>query len=117
MDNDNQIHIFSMNLKYQIELTGKMQKTIANELGISPTSLNNWCREVSMPRMEVIQKLSDYFGITKSELIDEPVNIPKEDGAIILHKISMLNELNRTELLEYLDALIESQRNSSDNNP
>lgn len=117
MTDKEQMHIFAKNMRYQIEKTGKMQKVIAKELGVTPTTLNNWCREVSMPKAGKLQYIADYFGIGKTALLDDVNFATGQADARILAKIHLLNEANRQVLIATLDALIESQRNSSDNNP
>lgn len=70
MTEDEQKKIFSKNLNYYIELSGKQQKEVAKELGISTTTFNTWCVGKIMPRMGKIQKIADYFCIQKTDLID-----------------------------------------------
>lgn len=71
MTDEQQKKIFSRNLNTQIAKSGKLQKDIAKELSISPTTFNTWCVGKIMPRMGKVQMLADYFGINKSELVDD----------------------------------------------
>lgn len=68
--------IFSRNLKMYIEATGKTRKVIAKELYIAESSFNGWCRGEYYPRIDHIEKLADYFGCNKSDLIE---SIPSSD--------------------------------------
>lgn len=67
---EEQKRIFSKNLMYLITQSGKQQKEIAKDLGISYTTLNTWTRGASMPNTAKIESLADYFGVLKSDLID-----------------------------------------------
>lgn len=75
MTEDEQKKIFSKNLNFYISNSGKQQKEIASDLGISPTTFNTWCVGKIMPRMGKVQAIADYFNIGKSDLIDDKSNI------------------------------------------
>lgn len=70
MTDKEQAVIFSANLKRYLKRSGKTQKEVADALGIKPQTFNSWIMGVSVPRVNRIQMLSDYFGIEKSDLID-----------------------------------------------
>ena len=75
MTEEEQRRIFSKNLNYYISNSGKQQKEIAVDLGISPTTFNTWCVGKIMPRMGKVQAIADYFNIGKSDLIDDKSNL------------------------------------------
>lgn len=63
--------IFASNLNRYIKHSGKTVKDVANELDIAPTTFYSWTNAASYPRIHMIQKLADYFGILKSDLTEE----------------------------------------------
>lgn len=67
--------IFARNLKYYLELHGKSQKEIADYLQVNPSSVNDWVKAKKYPRIDKIELLSIYFGILKSDLIEEKGSI------------------------------------------
>lgn len=71
--------IFAKNLMKYVERSGKQQKEIARELGYSYTTFNTWIRGSSMPNTAKIQAIADYFGILKSDLLDEKTEMEAED--------------------------------------
>lgn len=71
MTEDRQRQIFSNNLRRLIDVSGKTQKDIADAIGVSQQIMNVWARGKAIPRMGKIQRLADYFGVEKSDLIDE----------------------------------------------
>ncbi len=86
MTDEEQKKIFSKNLNFYISNSGKQQKEIAKDLDISPTTFNTWCVGKIMPRMGKVQKIADYFGIGKSDLIDDKSAIigkPTRKGVVI----------------------------------
>lgn len=82
MTDDEQRKIFTKNLNRYIDRTGKTQKQIADDLGINPQTVNSWCRGKALPRMGKIQSLADYFGIEKTDLIEELPKINWTDNVI-----------------------------------
>ena len=68
---EEQKKIFSKNINYYISQSGKQQKEIAKDLGFNPTTFNTWCVGKIVPTMGKIQKIADYFGIEKTDLVDD----------------------------------------------
>lgn len=66
-----QRRVFARNLNRQLSLSGKTQKEVAEAIGVLPSTFNTWCTGAAIPRMGKVQLLADYFGIKKSELIDD----------------------------------------------
>lgn len=71
MGADIQKRIFALNLNTYVVQSGKTQNEIANDLGVSPQRLNTWTQGIAIPRIDAIQMLADYFGINKSDLLEE----------------------------------------------
>ena len=69
--------IFSRNLNRYLRLSGKTQKEVAAAVGISTSTFCDWTKGRAYPRMDKVQKLAEYFGIRKSDLVED-VNIEKE---------------------------------------
>lgn len=75
MDNRN---IFSKNLRYQMELHNKSRQDISDALGISYFTVTSWANGTKYPRMDKVEKLAEYFGILKSDLIEEKTEVHRE---------------------------------------
>ena len=63
--------VFSENLRFYLEKTDKTQKDVALAIGVTPASLNEWLKGKKYPRIDKIELLARYFGILKSDLIEE----------------------------------------------
>ena len=63
--------IFSKNLIRYLSESGKKQREVAAAVGVSAGTFCDWVKGRAYPRMDKIQKLADYFGINKSDLVDE----------------------------------------------
>lgn len=68
MDNKN---IFASNLRRYMELNGKSRKDVAEAIGVSYYTFTDWVTGKKYPRMDKVEKLAAYFGILKSDLIEE----------------------------------------------
>ena len=68
---DNVRMVFAKNLTWYIERSGRTQKELADMLGVAQSTFNNWCTGVRYPRMDKVEQLANYFGIQKSDLIEE----------------------------------------------
>jgi transcriptional regulator with XRE-family HTH domain len=86
MDNKD---IFASNLKRQMELKGKSRNDISTALGISYFTITDWVKGKKYPRMDKVEMLANYFGIPKSDLIEDkkessPVEIQLNEGEKML---------------------------------
>lgn len=74
MSEEKERAIFARNLNYYMKQTGKLQSDIITELHINKSTISTWCKGTKMPRMGTIQLLADYFGIKKSDLLEEDLS-------------------------------------------
>jgi transcriptional regulator with XRE-family HTH domain len=63
--------IFSKNLNYYMELNEKTQTDIINDLGFNKSAVSTWCNGTRLPRMDKVELLAQYFGINRSDLIED----------------------------------------------
>ena len=63
--------VFSKNLRFYLEKSDKTQKDVALAIGVTPASLNEWLKGKKYPRIDKIELLARYFGVLKSDLIEE----------------------------------------------
>lgn len=63
--------IFSNNLKFFMQQKNKTRKEICDDLNIKYTTFADWYNGNKYPRIDKIELLAKYFGIQKSDLIEE----------------------------------------------
>lgn len=63
--------ILSKNLKKYIALSGKDRKELAEIWGFPYSTVPEWVNGRKYPRIDRIEIMADYFGILKSDLIEE----------------------------------------------
>lgn len=74
--------IFTKNLRHYIELSGKTQKQLAEIVGVAQSTFNDWATAKKYPRIDKIEILANYFGIQKSDLIEEKTEEPADDAGL-----------------------------------
>ena len=79
MDNKD---IFAENLNRYMKITGKSRRDVSEAIGVSYYTLTDWVKGKKYPRMDKVEKLAEYFGILKSDLIEDKKEKPtvKDDG-------------------------------------
>lgn len=63
--------VFARNLKYYMERRGKSQKELAEIVGVSAPTMNEYLKAKKYPRIDKIEIMANYFGILKSDLIED----------------------------------------------
>lgn len=85
-------HVFSKRLKNLLTEYELTQNQLSKILGVSESTVGKWILEKSIPRMGVIQKLSEYFNVPKSYFLEpaeksENNNITREVRIPILGRV------------------------------
>ena len=68
---DNAREIFVRNLRYLMNARGISQADICRELGMSSTTVSDWCTGKKYPRVDATQRLADLLGVMFSTLTTE----------------------------------------------
>ena len=87
MSNMDNKEILARNLKKYIERSGKDRKELAAIWGYPYSTVSEWVNGKKYPRIDRIEVMADYFGILKSDLIEEKVTEEKSADNEILSNI------------------------------
>lgn len=85
--------VFARNLQRHIKNSKNSQIEIAKAIGVSPSTITDWLKERTYPRMDKVQLLAEYFGIQKSDLVEDVYmakeTISEEDQEVLdwFHKV------------------------------
>lgn len=63
--------VFARNLAIYLHRSGKSQREMADIVGVSSSTFNEWMKAKKYPRIDKIELMANYFGILKSDLIEE----------------------------------------------
>lgn len=77
-------NIFAENLKKYMEEAGKTRQDVCQALGFNYYTFTSWVNGSKYPRMDKVEMLANYFGIQKSDLIEEKITeeMKKDHGTI-----------------------------------
>ena len=63
--------VFAKNLNYYMNLNNVDRNKLCNDLDFNYTTVREWTNGTSYPRIDKIEMLANYFGILKSDLIED----------------------------------------------
>lgn len=95
---------FSKNLLYYMELNKKGRNDMCKILNIPYTTFTDWINGTTYPRIDNIEIIANYFGIQKSDLIEDMPEQDEEDA-----EFKALSPDERALILEYRKVPIEDQ--------
>lgn len=89
--------VLAKNLQYYIAKSGKDRKELADIWNFPYSTVSEWINAKKYPRIDRIEIMADYFGIQKSDLIEERITEEesKKNDAIV----SIIKKLRKNEKL------------------
>lgn len=79
MDNKN---IFAANLRRLMTESNKTRKEVSAALGVSYYTFTDWVNGKKYPRMDKVEMLAQYFGVLKSDLIEDKEKSPSQSDGL-----------------------------------
>ncbi|HEL1843038.1 TPA: helix-turn-helix transcriptional regulator [Streptococcus suis] len=110
--------IFSKNLKYYMDKKGVDRNQLCSDLDLKYTTVRDWIKGITYPRIGKIELLANYFGINKSDLIEEkstiPSATPKTVSDDVLRLDRDLHSNNHKSWIRYGNTLLDKQNTVTD---
>lgn len=69
--------IFAKNLSNLLSINQKTQTDLVNDLNLNKSTVSTWINATKMPRMNKVEQLANYFGVEKSDLIEDSTTLDK----------------------------------------
>lgn len=69
--------IMGANINAYLFAKGKSKKDMCDALGFKYSTVFDWCRGKTYPRINKIEMMAEYFGITKADLVEPRMLNPK----------------------------------------
>lgn len=105
MADDDFRKIFSKNLNDYMYKNHKTQTDLINDLHLNKSTVSTWINGIKIPRMDKIELLANYFGITKADLVEEHNDneqfSSKDELDIAKRLEATLNDLESNEALMF----------------
>lgn len=89
MSNIGNKETMAKNLAFYLEKSGKTQKEMAEIVGVATSTFNDWMKAKKYPRIDKIEIMANYFGILKSDLIEEKVTPEMEKNSDVMVDITV----------------------------
>lgn len=68
--------VMASNIKYYMDVKGINAKELSKAINVPYTTVLSWIKAEYYPRIDKIEMMSDYFGILKSDLIEDKQKQP-----------------------------------------
>ena len=118
MGNNKSKEIFSANLENLMSSRGIDRNKLCSDLGLKYTTVRDWLKGITYPRIGKIELLADYFGVNKSDLIEDKSQEIKElkiPTSPLVHKITekvvKLSTPRKQKVLNYANEQLKEQNN------
>ena len=89
----------SNNLKRYLRINKVSRTQLSESLGISYSTISDWVNGKSYPRIDKIEMMANYFGINKSDLVEDKANQKEIDIANMVN--DLMDNLNSNQVLMY----------------
>ena len=104
--------VMAANIKYYMKEKGINAKDLSKALKVPYTTVLSWTKAEYYPRIDKIEMMSDYFGILKSDLIEDKQKQPAQ-GELSYKKREFIKRVQgmseaQLERLEQILALVEN---------
>jgi len=110
--------IFANNLSFYMEQKGVDRNTLCADLDLKYTTVRDWLKGITYPRIGKIELLANYFGVNKSDLIEDKTEVVKElkipTSPIvqkITEKVIKLTTTRKQKVLNYATEQLSEQSN------
>lgn len=87
---------------------------LSNDLKLKYTTVSDWINAKTYPRIDKIELLANYFGVSKSDLVEEETYKPTTIAAHLDDEVSDLDEDEMQKVLEYV-RFLKSQQGKQNN--
>lgn len=86
--------IFANNLKYYMNINNVDRIDICEKLNFKYSTFSDWVNAIKYPRIDKIELLANYFGIEKSDLIENPNTFKKDNETKNIAKIPIVGRVS-----------------------
>ncbi len=75
MSNLGNKEIMAANIKRYLDKKKITMKELSSEIGVPYTTVCAWCKGETYPRIDKIELMANFFGISKADLVEDPNDI------------------------------------------
>ena len=82
MNTEENKQIMAQNIQRYMERKGVTRQQLCDDLDIKYTTLRDWLKGITYPRIGKVEAMANYFGCEKSDLIEDKENKPTESDGL-----------------------------------
>lgn len=101
--------IMASNIRRNLDKLGLNTKEFSNKLNFKYTTVLDWVNAKTYPRIDKIEKMANFFGIEKSELVEE-FNQDNTYLNKLNNTVMQLNTENKKKVVDYADNKLKDQK-------
>ena len=72
-------NVFAKNLSHYMAINGKTRRDICSVMGVSYSAVTAWINGKKYPRMDKVDELAKYFGISRADLVEEKITVEMDE--------------------------------------
>lgn len=104
--------IMAKNIQYYMDKYEKSRQDMCDALGVKYTTFTDWVKGNSYPRIDKIELMANYFGISKADLVEEHVSgAPSKKHGVI---INVLGRVAAGIPIEAVEEIIDTEEISAE---
>lgn len=111
--------IMATNIKRYLDKLGLNTKEFSEKLGFKYTTVLDWVNAKTYPRIDKIEKMANFFGVEKSELVEEYSLANSESNNLewkeLFDTFNQLDKKNKKRVVDYADSQLKAQQYSKIN--
>jgi len=92
------------------------QQELGKIVGLTTTGISYWESGKAIPNMEIMSKLSNYFGVTIDFLIGKETLDEYNEGMILFRKAEQVKDSDKKKMYNIINSTIEVFLNNNDKN-
>lgn len=102
--------IMANNIQYYMNKYEKSRQDMCDALGVKYTTFTDWVKGNSYPRIDKIELMANYFGISKADLVEDHTSKPQHRGV----EINVLGRVAAGIPIEAVEDIIDTEEISAD---
>lgn len=109
--------IFANNLSFYMKQKGVDRNTLCADLDLKYTTVRDWLKGITYPRIGKIELLANYFNINKSDLIENKISTAQPSDSLleeITNTARKLSPENKKIVLRTSEDLLKEQKNEEE---
>lgn len=102
--------VMAKNIQYYMDKKGIDRRKLSNDLNISYTTLTDWIKAKTYPRIDKIELLANYFSISKADLVEKQLSKDNSILSLINETSSQLSPPRQQKVYDFATKELEEQK-------